>query len=168
MGIVILIVAKIAFILSIISLKRTNKLAKTDFILSHRPFVWAENSEYKDKNHMMNSINEVIIKVLNSPANIIREFYSYYTIDDQGNKTIVEESEYGNIIRYPENNKPYLIVSSEVSESIFQNLSSDQELERFIEIDYSWLSTDKRYIYKSNCRFDKNKNIWKSINQVAN
>lgn len=161
-GILVLVLAKVAFILSIIAIRKSNKIAKNDFILSHRPFVWAENTE----NH---SMNEVILKVINAPAKILRQFYSYYTIDNQGNRFKIEEIEINNNeIKYPDRLTPYIQVSPMVDHNVIQKLKSDQELERMIEIDYSWLSSKKNFAFKSKSRFDKESKNWKSLNQEAN
>lgn len=160
MGILIIIVAKIALILSFIAIKRSNRIAKTDFILSHRPYVWAKNMKSKS------ALNEVNIKVLNSPAKMKRETYSYYIIDKQENKTPIEEQKHSNIIRYPDKTQ-YTNTSPRVTDAVVQNLNGGQYLERIIELEYSWLSDNKRYFFNSKSRWDKKSHQWISIHQIA-
>lgn len=162
-------IALLAFIGSMISYSETNKLANKDFLLTHRPFVWVENFGYvDDQKKLITPINEVMIRVLNSPANLIKEYYEYYIIDNNGNKTVLEKQEYTNHIRYPDDKSQYTRKSSEVTEQSIARLNHNQELERIIRIDYSWLSSDKIYFYETKQRLDKKHKTWKIIKQEAN
>ncbi len=162
------IIALTAFILSIITSVKTNNLTNKDYLLTHRPFVWVENFGYlNDQNIIVNAINQVIIRVLNSPANFIKEYYEYYIIDNEGNKTIIEKQEYLNQIRYPDDKSQYTNTSSKVTERIVEALQEYQEIERIIRIDYSWLSSEKLYYFEAKWRLDKTSRTWKVITQKA-
>ena len=162
------IIALVALILSIISTVKTNNLANKDYMLTHRPFVWVENFGYLDnQNIIVNPINKFMIKVLNSPANFINEYYEYYIIDNLGNKNIVEKQEYENQIRYPDDKSQYTNTSSKVTEQKLIALNANQEMERIIRIDYSWLSSEKVYFFEAKWRLEKTTKKWKVINQSA-
>ena len=162
------IIALVALILSIISTVKTNNLANKDYMLTHRPFVWVENFGYLDnQNIIVNPINKVMIRVLNSPANFINEYYEYYIIDNLGNKNIVEKQEYENQIRYPDDKSQYTNTSSKVTEQKLIALNANQEMERIIRIDYSWLSSEKVYFFEAKWRLEKTTKKWKVINQSA-
>jgi hypothetical protein len=157
-----------ALILSIITSVKTNNLANKDYLLTHRPFVWVENFGYlNDQNIIVNPINQVIIRVLNSPANFSKEYFEYYIIDNKGNKTILEKHEYKNQIRYPDDKSQYTNSSSKVTEHKFASLTENQEMERVIRIEYSWLSSEKEYFFEAKWRLDKTSKIWKVITQNA-
>jgi nicotinamide riboside transporter PnuC len=86
------LIALAALIISIITSVKTNNLANKDYLLTHRPFVWVENFGYlNNQNIIVNPLNQVMIRVLNSPANFIKEYFEYYIIDNEGNKIILEK-----------------------------------------------------------------------------
>lgn len=160
--------ALIAIIISIYSAVKTHILANKDFLLTHRPFVWVENFGYlNNQNLIINPVNQVMIMILNSPAKFHREYFEYYIIDDLDNKVIIDIQEYLGIIRYPSDKSQYTNISSNVTNQIEQNLTINQELERIIRIDYSWLSSEKRYFFEAKWRFEKNSKTWKIISQTA-
>jgi hypothetical protein len=143
--------------------------ARKNFSFSHRPYAWVENFGYlNDKNEFINPPNQVIFRVLNSPAYITKEYFEYYTIDEKGNKTIVEKQEYKNNIRYPDDKSQYTNTSANVTDDIINSLKDNQELERIIKIDYSWLGFEKKYYFEANWRFDKESKIWRIVTQIAN
>jgi hypothetical protein len=162
------ILALIALCLSIVSTVRTNNLANKDFLLTHRPFVWVENFGYLNaQNIIVNQINKVMIMLLNSPAKFHKENIEYYIIDNQNTKTIIETQELSGMIRYPSEKSQYTNTSSLVTDQIVQGLNQNQELERIINIEYSWLSSEKKYFFKSKWRLDKQYKNWKTVEQFA-
>jgi hypothetical protein len=163
------IFALVALIISIIATVKTNTLAKKDYLLTHRPFVWIENFGYLDnKNLVVNPVNQVMIRVLNSPATFLKEYYEYYIIDDKGNKTIVEKQEYEGQIRYPDDKSQYTNTSSKVTDQIYLSLQANQQLERIIKIEYAWLSSEKTYFFEATWKLDKQSKTWKIVTQNAN
>ena len=162
------IIALVALILSIITSVKTNNLANKDYLLTHRPFVWVENFGYlNNQNIIVNPINQVMIRVLNSPANFIKEYFEYYIIDNEGNKSIIENQEYENQIRYPDDKSQYTNTSSKVTKQLLATLNENQEMERIIIIDYSWLSSEKVYYFEAKWRLEKVSKTWKIITQNA-
>ena len=160
--------ALIAIFISILSAVKTHNLANKDFLLTHRPFVWVENFGYlNSQNSIVNSINEIMIMLLNSPAKFHKEYFEYYIIDNLNNKTIIETQEYFGQIRYPSEKSQYTNTSSLVTPQIVQALTINQELERIIKIDYSWLSSEKKYFFEAKWRLDKVSQTWKVITQTA-
>ena len=162
------IFAFIALIISIITAVKTHNLANKDFLLTHRPFVWVENFGYlNNQNIIVNPINQVMIMLLNSPAKFHREFFEYYIIDNLNIKSIVETQEYLGQIRYPSEKSQYTNTSGKVTPQLTQGLNTNQELERKIRIDYSWLSSEKKYFFEAIWRFDKVSQTWKILTQTA-
>ena len=160
--------ALIALIISIVTAVKTHNLANKDFLLTHRPFVWVENFGYlNNQNVIINPINQVMIMLLNSPAKFHREFFEYYIIDNLNTKTVIETQEYQGQIRYPSEKSQYTNTSSQVTIQTAQLLTINQELERIIRIDYSWLSSEKKYFFEAKWRLDKDSQTWKVITQTA-
>jgi len=158
-----------ALVLSIITFVKTNNLANKDYLLTHRPFVWVENFGFlNNQNTIINPINQVMIRILNSPAILNKEYFEYYIIDHKGNKTIIEKQEYKNQIRYPDDKSQYTNTSSNVTEQKLASLNANQEMERIIRIDYSWLSSEKIYFFEAKWRLEKTSKTWKIITQNAN
>ena len=144
-------------------------IARKNFSFSHRPYAWVENLSYlNEKNELISPPNQVMYRVLNSPAYIKKEYFEYYIIDEKGNKTIIVKQEYKNIIRYPDDKSEYTNTSASVTDDIINSLKDNQELERIIKIDYSWLGFEEKYYFEANWRFDKNSKIWRIITQIAN
>ena len=153
---------------SIVSFVKTNNLANKDYLLTHRPFVWVENFGYLDnQNKIVNPMNKVIIRVINSPAILLKEYYEYYIIDNQDNKTILEKQEYEGHIYYPDDKSQYTNISSKVTDQILSSLQANQQLERIAKIEYSWLSSEKIYFFEATWRLDKQSKIWKIVTQKA-
>lgn len=162
------VLALIALIISVITAKKTYNLANKDFLLTHRPFVWVEKFGYlNNQNIIIESINQVMIMLLNSPAKFHREYFEYYIIDNLNNKSVIETQEYLGEIRYPSDKSQYTNTSSQVTTQIVQALTINQELERIIRIDYSWLSSEKQYFFEAKWRLDKVSQTWKVITQTA-
>jgi len=162
------LIALIALALSIISTVKTNNLARKDYLLTHRPFVWVENFGYlNNQNIIVNPINKVMYMIINSPAKFHNEFIEYYIVDNQNNKTIIETQEFTGIIRYPSDKTQYTNTSSLVTDQIVQGLNANQELERIINIEYSWLSSEKKYFFNSKWRLNKQNMNWKTVEQNA-
>jgi hypothetical protein len=160
--------ALIALIISVITATKTYNLANKDFLLTHRPFVWVENFGYlNNQNIIINPINQVMIMLLNSPAKFHKEHFEYYIIDNLNNKTVIETQEYLGEIRYPSEKSQYTNSSSQVTTQIAQALTINQELERIIKIEYSWLSSEKQYFFEAKWRLDKVSQTWKVITQTA-
>ncbi len=163
------LIALVALFISIFTSIRTNDITNKDYFLTHRPYVWVENFGYLDnQNKIINPINEVMIRVLNSPATFIGEYYEYYLVDKQGIKTTVEKQEYKNQIRYPDDKSQYTNTSSKVTEQLVNFLPPDQILERIAKINYSWLSSEKTYFFEAKWRFDTRDKSWIIIAQKAN
>lgn len=164
------LLATVSIILSIITFVKTNNLANKDYLLTHRPFVWVENFGYRNKqNIIVKPINEVMIRILNSPAKLNKEYFEYYIIDEKGNKTTIEKQVYQkNRIMYPDDKSQYTNTSSKVTEKIIAKLDENQEFERIIKIDYSWLSSEKEYFFEAKWRLDKKDRNWKVNTQNAN
>jgi len=157
-----------ALFLSILTFVKTNNLANKDYFLTHRPFVWVENFGYlNDQNIVVSPINQVMIRVLNSPAKFINEYIEYYILDENGNKTTIEKQVYKNQIRYPDDKSQYTNTSSNITDKLFADLELSQEMERLIRIDYSWLSSEKVYFFEAKWRLDKKDKTWKVISQNA-
>jgi len=101
------IIAIIVSISSVIFAYTSWRLSKKDYLLTHRPFLWVENFGYLDENQkIVQPVNQVMIKVINSPASILKEKYSYYTLD-QNTKHIINEQNIGKSIKYPNDNIQY-------------------------------------------------------------
>lgn len=162
------VLALLALIISIVTATKTHNLASKDFLLTHRPFVWVENFGYlNNQNVIINPINQVMIMLLNSPAKFHREYFEYYVVDNMNNKTVIETQEYFGQIRYPGEKSQYTNTSGQVTTQTAQNLTANQELERIIRIEYSWLSAEKEYFFEAKWRFDKTSQTWKVITQTA-
>ena len=144
------------------------RLSKRDFLLTHRPFLWVENFGYLDSNNIIiYPINEVMIKVINSPANILSETYSYYILRD-GNKKIIEEQKIGKSIKYPSDKVQYTYTSAKVNQEIVNQLQDGEKLFRLIRVEYTWLSYEKKYFFEGKWEYNKNSRKWDIVYQKAN
>lgn len=144
------------------------RLSKRDFLLTHRPFLWVENFGYLDNDKIIiNSINKVMIKVINSPANILSETYSYYILSDS-NKKIIEEQRIGESIKYPSDKVQYTNTSAKVTQGIVNQLQDEENLFRLIRIEYKWLSSKKKYFFEGKWEYNKNGGKWDIVYQKAN
>jgi len=162
-------IALFALFLSIISTIKTNNLAKKDFLLTHRPFVWVDNFGYlNNQNIIVNPINKVMYMIINSPAKFHNETIEYYIIDNLNNKTVIESQELSDIIRYPSDKSQYTNTSGLVTDQIAQGLANNQEMERVINIEYSWLSSEKKYTFYAKWRLNKQDMNWQTVEQNAN
>jgi len=144
------------------------RLSKRDFLLTHRPFLWVENFGYLDKdNRIITPINKVIIKVINSPAHILLETYSYYILSD-GNKKIIEAQKIKESIKYPSDKVQYTNTSAKVTQETVNQLQDEEKLFRLIRIEYTWLSYKKKYFFEGKWEYNKNGRKWDIVYQKAN
>ena len=164
MGVIPIIVSIIAAVIALISWR----LSKSNFLLTHRPFVWVENFGYlNEQNILITPPNQVIIRVLNSPAQIISEEFSYYIVKDKG-IDYIEKQNYKNFIRYPDDKSQYTNVSAKITDDLIDNLKEEQELRRFIRIQYKWLSSKKKYFFEAEWKYNRKDKKWDTIYQKAN
>jgi len=159
-----IIISIIATVIALISWG----LSKNDFLLTHRPFVWVENFGYlNEQNILITPPKKVIIRVLHSPAQIISEEFSYFIMKNK-EKEYIEKQNYKNFIRYPDDKIQYINTSAKIIDSLIDKLEEDQELRRFIRIQYKWLSSEKKYFFESEWRYDKKDKKWDTLYQKAN
>ena len=138
------------------------RLSANDFMLTHRPFLWVENFSYLDsQGKVVKDLKTIQIKVLNSPAEIITAKYEYYSIDKNGNKNSVDEYEGdNNSFKYPSDKMQYTSSSIKITDSLIRDLKSEENLFRFIRIEYKWLSSDKKYFFEGKWKYNKVNKIW--------
>lgn len=137
-----------AIIIAIISAFIAYMTWHSSYLLTHRPYVWAENFGYLDQNNIIvNPINKVMIKVINSPAEITSQKYIYYVLDGK-NRKIIEEDNPTNSIKYPSDKVQYTHGVSNVTEDTASNLKDNEKLNRYIRIEYKWLSSNRKYFFE--------------------
>ena len=157
-----------AIIIAIISAFIAYMTWHSSYLLTHRPYVWAENFGYLDQNNIIvNPINKVMIKVMNSPAEITSQKYIYYVLNGK-NRKIIEEDNPTNSIKYPSDKVQYTHGVSNVTEDTASNLKDNEKLIRYIRIEYKWLSSNRKYFFEGEWEYNKNNKVWDIIYQKAN
>ncbi|MCK5471767.1 hypothetical protein KAI54_01100 [Candidatus Gracilibacteria bacterium] len=138
------------------------------YLLTHRPYVWAENFGYLDQsNRIINPINKVMLKVINSPAETIYQEYSYYILGEE-NKETIEKDTPTNSIKYPSDKIQYTHAVSKVTRDLANGLKENEKLIRYIRIEYKWLSSDRKYFFEGEWEYNSKSEIWDIIYQEAN
>lgn len=157
-----IIIAIIALITSIISLRWTRK----EFIKSSRPYVWASNYGVID------SIQKTIIpipfrlgfRVKNNLARILRVDISIRFNSKRLFNQVIE-----NIVRFPDATSEWTFsIGREEFEKIMSRSDADKrKLIREVKIKYSSLDGGKVYNYYLEQSFEPIDNQWKDINEKA-
>lgn len=158
-------IAVIALFVSLYSVYLTRQA----FIVSHRPYVWANNFAVIDpeKKSIIEKHNIIAFRILNAPAKITR-LEVRINIE---NKKIPDYTD-RNIVRYPDDEKTQwtYAYSDEDFKTAISNMSDvdKAKLSRIIEIEYSALDGGKIYHYKLHQSFDPAVQQWKYDSQEVN
>lgn len=156
-----------AIIIAIISAIIAYMTWRSSFLLTHRPFLWVENFGYlNEQKVIINPINEVMIKVLNSPAEITSGKYYYYILEGSNKKTI-DDQPMEKSIKYPSDRVQYTH-AAKVTEDIANKLKPTEKLIRFIRVEYKWLSSSREYFFEGEWEYNKSNKTWDTIYQKAN
>jgi hypothetical protein len=137
------------------------------FLLTNRPYVWAENFGYLENEKVISPLDTVMIRIINSPAQITSESYIHYTFE-RNKKTIIEEQSFFDRIIYPDEKSQYTYRATKINEGLIGKLSTQEELYRLIRLNYKWLSSNRNYFFEGLWKYDKKDKTWKLISQKAN
>jgi len=158
-------IALIALLVSLYSVHLTME----SFIVSHRPYVWANNYAAidPDKKIMIPMHNAVAFHVFNAPAKIKRIEVRI----DLAKEKLLDYTQ-NNIVRYPDDTKTqwnHSFSYEDIKKQILILSDADKaKLFRFIDLEYSALDGGKIYYYKLKQSFDPAEQQWKYDNQDAN
>ncbi len=156
------IIALCAVIVSIFSLC----WSRAQYINSSRPFVWLTDfAVLNEKQQLLNKPQTVATKVTNAPAKIISAQYHFYFILGS-EKREIHKHEDNNIVRFPDE-KSQATYTVGKFEQLLKTQKSGEELERYLRIDYSALSGNKKYMYESRSKYDFQENRWRVISEKA-
>ncbi len=156
-----------AIIIAIISTIFAFGTWRASFLLTHRPFLWVESFAYRNEQKAIPLINTVMIKVLNSPAEITSGKYYYYILEGSNKKTI-DDQPTEKSIKYPSDMMQYTHTAAKVTEYIVNNLKPTEKLIRFIRLEYKWLSSNRKYFFEGEWEYNKSNKKWEVIYQKAN
>ncbi len=157
-----IIVALCALVVSIFALY----WSRNQYVNSSRPFVWAiDFAVLNEKGHLIYLPQRIAIRVTNAPAKIIQARYHFYFISERG-KEYIHKNKESVAIRFPDE-KSQATYDVGDFEQLIEKRKVGEELERYIRIDYSDLSENKKYMYESNSIYDFQEKLWKVISEKA-
>jgi hypothetical protein len=156
-------IAVISLIVSLFSLYWSRK----DNIISHRPYVWANNYGVIDNvNKTIISIPfRIAFRVKNSPAKIL----SLQISISANSKQLFENTE-SNFVQFPDESSEWNFGFDKVTFDKIMDRTIDEKrnLIRKVEITYSSLDGGKIYNYKLVQAFIPEDNQWRKTDEVAN
>ena len=167
------LVVALATVVGTALLVQQNKLIQNQNLLIEletRPFVWASIVFSKIGDTKTQSFNQITINTLNSPARI-EKINLEYMINSNSEKKIISLDTFNNLILFPDEDEYYTITSNDLLKSEVLKLSKEQQFERNLHIEYSWLydkEYGKRYYFEITWRFDKRLESWLTTYQNSN
>ncbi|MCB0656942.1 MAG: hypothetical protein KDC57_12445 [Saprospiraceae bacterium] len=140
-----------------------NKIYKEELVLSHRPYLWAENLGYIiEENKSATELGSVLFTVINSPAKIDSSVLIYEVSNQTTNETkIITQFEPQNGILYPSANSQYTsIMGAGERKELLKYIDNGYIAKRICILHYKELSGIKNYYFKAKWIYNKPNHTW--------
>lgn len=143
----------IALCVSIFTFFWTYRLAKENFDLSHRPYVYAGSFYYIENQYTVADPRVIILSVLNKPAKLISEKYEWLLI--KNDKPIEDKViSFTNRVVYPTSATVQYTIDQDLK-PLLERLDQGVKLIRRCKIKYSWLSSKTEYEFSAEWEYVK-------------
>jgi len=148
-------------------------VTKKDVIASHRPYVCAQTFAYLENNKIITDINTLMKLCINTPAEIVKEEYTYIAVkkDASGQETseiLKTETLESKQLIYPldpKTNQVTYTIDCDLKPAI-GNL--EVQLLRKARIDYKEISSNRKYFFEGEWEYDRQGRTWKPITLIGN
>jgi hypothetical protein len=139
-------------------------LSRNTAILASRPYVWAANYVVISdaKNTLVPRPDMLMLRVYNSPANIIRQCVNFYIGDDH----ILGHCD-ENFVRFPDDKSEWTFSLGTKDFRELFNRQNPENIERHVEVSFKAIGGSITYTYSLKQRFNPPDNQWVSFEELT-
>ncbi len=135
---------------------------------SSRPYVFVENFGYLNKDNLLvQDIQSVLIKPLNSPSKILQGQFVYSLFQNGKLIKTLDSQGYPSYILYPTDGDQHTQTTGIDLISLLKNLGNGQEIRRSVSVSYKGLSDNKQYFFQGSWKLDPISKTWQVIDTNA-